>query len=96
MVVIEALRHVQDRACGVTAAAEGGNHVAEIAQVGLVRTDVLGRVDRVECDAQSPVARGEAAAIDIRENDERVELREILAAGTHWRFLKELKRELKS
>jgi len=73
MVVTQALRGVQDLR---SANAEVGLHmldqIGEIARIGLVGADVLGRVDRIEIDAELLVARREAHPIDIRENGELV------------------------
>ena len=46
------------------------DQIGEIARVGLVGADVLGRVDGIEMYAELLVARREAHAIDIREDDE--------------------------
>ena len=53
---------------------ELADHIAEIRVVRLVASDILGRVDGVEIDAEPRVAVGEAGIVDIRQ-DHQLEMR---------------------
>src|SRR6516162_403552 len=77
VIVKEALGYMHDVALGMTRMFQRVDHVAEISEVGLIGADILGGVDRVEGDAEPSLALREAFAIDIREDDELVELLQI-------------------
>ena len=47
---------------------ELADHIGEIRVVRLVASDILGRVDGVEIDAEPRVAVGEAGIVDIRQD----------------------------
>src|SRR6202022_4682327 len=66
---------------GVTGALQPVDHVAEVSEVGLVRADVLGGIDCVELHAEPVSATSEANAVDIRQNDELVELLQVGERG---------------
>jgi len=57
---------------------EARQHVLEIAPVGLVRTNILRGIDGIEFHAQTPVAAGEAEAIDVGEDHQLVVALEVL------------------
>src|SRR5262245_34074272 len=66
MVVMQALGRMQDLGfANGQVRFEMLEQISEIAGVGLVGADILGRVDGIEGDAELLVAGGEAHAIDI-------------------------------
>lgn len=71
MVVMQALRRVQDIGLADTELGiEMREQEGEVARIRLVGADILGRIDRVEGDAELAVAGGEAGTVDIRQDDE--------------------------
>jgi hypothetical protein len=77
MIVKEALRDMQDLVRAMPGRGQTIEHIAEIAHIGLVRPDILGRVDRGEDDPEPRVAAVKAGAVDIRQDDEPVKPLEI-------------------
>jgi len=54
--------------------AKMAQHILEIAPVRLVRSDILGRIDRIEGHAQLAVGSGEPGAVNVRQDDQLVVL----------------------
>ncbi len=78
LVVMEhAFGGVQDHVLPDPALGKPRQHVFEIAQARLVGADVLRRVDRVEVDAELPVAEAEILVVDVRQDHQLVVLLEI-------------------
>ncbi len=81
MVVIETLRHVQDLALGDALAAQPPQHVFEVAQIRLVRSDIFRRHHAVEADAELAGRERKAFVIHIREDVELVVALEVAKCG---------------
>src|SRR5260370_40115674 len=64
-VVVEALGGMQDVVLAETDLLELAEEVTEVAEIGLVGADVLGRHDLVERDLELLVALGEGGAVDV-------------------------------
>ena len=61
----------------IPASARCASKIVEIAQVGLVRADVLRGEDMVELHSEPPLAAGEAQAVDIGQDDQLEMLLEV-------------------
>ena len=72
VVVIEALRRVQEALLGDAPLRDPRQQVFEIAQVRLVGADVLGRKDSVELDAELFVAPRERRLVNVGKDEQLV------------------------
>src|SRR4029078_2202075 len=78
MVVVKTLGRMQDLGfANAEIDFEMLEQIVEVAWIGLIGTNILGRVDGIERDTELLVAGGEALAIDNAQDDVREEARAI-------------------
>src|SRR3954468_7382055 len=77
MVVEQALCDVEEVALADAVGVQAGEQILEIANVGLVRTDVLRRENMIEFNAELAIASGKAQPVDVGQDDQLEVLLEI-------------------